>query len=159
MKNLLLAAALFLTAVSAPLTAQAAPLWGTVTVCVREDYKLIIKEKTGLFGGSKLILKENRNWTRALLSESAEREMVAFGPEVDTQTLPTLLQRALKDHPLTAERGGEALVLESESLVFVELSTLWDATLKGKERSTVYLQEKNSGMLMKFDVETHCLSQ
>ncbi len=148
-----------LAAVLIHLTPAQAALWGgTTTTCQREDYVLVIEEETGLFKSSSLELKQNRKWSLALASESCSRQMIAFGAQQDSKDFPEILQHALAVQPATAKAGGEALYLDCGPLAYVELSTPGEITLKTRERSTGYFYDRESGLLLRFDVETQCQS-
>ncbi len=137
-------------------SASAGTIFGDTTVCENQTFRLMIQEEGTLWGSNRLILKVNAPWAETIFKETYERSVLAFGPKVELSTLPDLARSALKMHPITAQTEGEFIVLTSASLILMAITPSPEALEKTKERAQIYVTERISMAVMRFDIQNDC---
>jgi hypothetical protein len=140
---------LFLTLALAAFSASAGYNSASKIICKNEELKLVIERRGDLFGRDHLSLKENSLFGATLLDEDYRRN---WAPEGKTE----LEQMAIRLLGATSSDRNYLDLMESPKAVAVVTYKQSLFAAAANVRDVVLVQERQSGEVIKFDIETEC---
>jgi hypothetical protein len=136
--------------------AQAGLVLGETITCLNTDLKVVIEREGGLFGTTRLTVKENRIWGRTFYREGYERKMLSTRALPADSELPELVKTALAEHPYSEKLGGHIVLIQSKNLTVVYLVPSEKVERLYGEKVEVYVADHAGQFSTRFDFFEDC---